>query len=148
MPKKLLTSSPFGGLSPDPLSSIADSPELLGQQSPHRSNISIPQKGHGNRKTHLKTMAALQRRHFLKGNLSIKSPLFRRLECGVEHHFIGLFEKVHRPPKYPETLRLQVAFKVLLGIPFFKKPEFIFILCTLTKVAALASLLRPYGPDQ
>jgi hypothetical protein len=38
----LFTSLPFGGLSPDPLSSIADSPELPGQQSPHRSNISIP----------------------------------------------------------------------------------------------------------
>src|SRR4030043_2274472 len=78
-------------------------------------------------------------------------PRFRSLfpRCyGVEHHFIGLLEKVHRPPKYPKTLRLQVAVKVLLGIPFFKNREFIFILHTLEKVAALASLLRPYGADQ
>src|SRR4030066_1733280 len=78
-------------------------------------------------------------------------PRFRSLfpRCyGVEHHFIGLLEKVHRPPKYPKTLRLQVAVKVLLGIPFFKKREFIFILHTLAKIAAPASLLRPYGADQ
>ena len=67
---------------------------------------------------------------------------------GVEHHSIRLFEKVHSPPKYPKTTRLQVAFKVLLGIPFFKKGEIIFILHTLAKVASAASLLRPYGTDQ
>src|SRR4030042_6098791 len=78
-------------------------------------------------------------------------PRFRSLfsRCyGVEHHFIGLLEKVHRPPKYPKTLRLQVAFKVLLGIPFLKKRKFIFILHTLAKIAAPAPLLRPYGADQ
>ena len=66
----------------------------------------------------------------------------------MEHHSIGLLEKVHRPPKYPKTLRLQVDFKVLLGIPFFQKREFIFILHTLAKIAAPASVLRPYGADQ
>ncbi len=94
------------------------------------------------------TMAALQRRHFLKTNLSIKFPLSRRVEYGVEHHFIGLLEKVHRPPEYPKTPGLQVAHKVLLGIPFLKKTELIFILHALAKIAALASLLRPYGDDQ
>ncbi len=72
----------------------------------------------------------------------------RRVENGVEYHFIGLLEKVHRPPKYPKTLRLQVALKVLLSIPFLKKTEFIFILHTLAEIAAPASLLRPYGADQ
>ena len=70
------------------------------------------------------------------------------MENGVEHYSIGLFKKVHRPPKYPKTLRLQVALKIPLGIPFFNKREFIFIFHTLAKIAALASLLRPYGADQ
>ena len=51
-------------------------------------------------------------------------PRFRSLfsRCyGVEHHFIGLLEKVHGPPKYPKTRRLQVAVKILPGIPFFKR---------------------------
>ncbi len=58
-------------------------------------------------------------------------PLFlhpRRVEYGVKHHFIGLFEKGHRPPEHPKTSWLHMAFKVLLGIPFLKKAEFIFIL--------------------
>jgi len=59
----------------------------------------------------------------------------------VDHHFIGLSEKSHRPPKYPKALRLQVAVKILSGIPFFKNTEFIFILHALTKVAAPAALL-------
>ena len=67
---------------------------------------------------------------------------------GVEHHFIGLLEKVHRPPKYPETLRLQVTIQVFPGIPFFKNMEFIFILHTAAKVAAQAPLLCLYGADQ
>jgi len=71
-----------------------------------------------------------------------------RVENGVEHHFIGLFEKVHRTPEYPKALRLQVAFKILPGIPFLKKKEFIYILRTLTKVATVASPLRPDGDDQ
>ena len=70
------------------------------------------------------------------------------MENGVEHQSIGLFEKVHRPLEYRETLRLQVVFKVLLGIPFLKKKESIFILRILTKVATLASLLLPYGANQ
>ena len=41
-----------------------------------------------------------------------------------------------------------MAVKVFLGIPFFKEREFIFILHTLAKIAAPASLLRPYGADQ
>ena len=70
------------------------------------------------------------------------------VENRVEHHSIGLFEKIHRPAKHPKTIRLQVAVKVLLGIPFFQKREFIFILHALAKIAAPASLLRPYGADQ
>ena len=70
------------------------------------------------------------------------------MENRVEHHSIGLLEKIHRSPKYPETIRLQVAFKVLLGIPFFKKRELIFILHTPAKMVAPAPLLRPYGADQ
>ena len=41
-----------------------------------------------------------------------------------------------------------MAIKVLPGIPFFKKTEFILILHTLEKAASPASLLRPYGADQ
>jgi hypothetical protein len=66
----------------------------------------------------------------------------------VEHPFIGLFEKVHRPPEHPKMVRLQVGHKVLPGIPFLKKKESIFILDTLGEVAALASLLCPYGTGQ
>jgi len=66
----------------------------------------------------------------------------------VEHHSIGLFKKVHRPPKYPKTLRRQVAVEVFLGVPFFQKREFILILHTLEKVTPPASLLLPYGADQ
>jgi hypothetical protein len=44
--------------------------------------------------------------------------------------------------------RFQVGHKVLLGIPFFKKKESIFILDTLAEVAALASLLHPCGTRQ
>jgi len=72
----------------------------------------------------------------------------RRVENGVEHPFIGLLEKVHRPPDHLKMLRLQVGHKVLLGTPFFKKKESIFILGTLAEVAALASLLHPYGTGQ
>ena len=78
--------------------------------------------------------------------LNLLHPL--RVEIGVEHHFIGLFEKVHRPPDHPKMLRLQVGHKVLLGIPFFKKKESIFIFDTLAEVATLASLLHPYGTGQ
>lgn len=66
----------------------------------------------------------------------------------VEHHFIRFFEQVHRPPKYPETLRLKVSCEVFLGIPFFKKTDLIFILHTPAKVAARTSLFRPYGGSQ
>jgi hypothetical protein len=45
-------------------------------------------------------------------------------------------------------LRLQVSHKVLLGIPFFKKKESIFILGTLAEVATIASLLHPYETGQ
>jgi hypothetical protein len=45
-------------------------------------------------------------------------------------------------------LRLQVGHKVLLGIPFLKKKESIFILDTLAEVATLASLLHPYGTGE
>jgi len=38
--------------------------------------------------------------------------------------------------------------EIFLGLPFLKKKEFIFILHTLAKVAALASLLRLDGADQ
>lgn len=75
-------------------------------------------------------------------------PPSRRVENSVKHHFIGFFEQVHRPPKYPEPLRLQVAHEVSLGIPFFKKTELIFILHALTKIATPASFLGPYGADQ
>ena len=78
-------------------------------------------------------------------------PRFRSLFSGgygVERHFIGLLEKGHRPPKHPETLRLQVAVKVLPGIPFCKKTEFIFVLHILAEVAAPASFLGPHGADQ
>ena len=70
------------------------------------------------------------------------------MKTRVEHHSIGLLEKVHCPPKHAKTIRLQVAFKILLAIPFFQKREFIFILHTLAKIAAPASLLRPYGAGQ
>jgi len=66
-------------------------------------------------------------------------PLFFPLLPG--HPFIGLSEEVHHPPKYPETLRLQVAIKVLPGIPFFKNTELIFIVYALAKVAVPASIL-------
>ena len=65
------------------------------------------------------------------------------MENGVKHHFIGLSEKVHRPPEYPKALRLQVTHQILLGIPFLKKKESIFIFDTLAEIAAIASLLRP-----
>jgi hypothetical protein len=70
------------------------------------------------------------------------------VENGVEPHFIGLLEQLHRSPEYPKTLRLQVAFKVLLGIPFPKKKESILILHVLAKVVTIASFLCPYGDDQ
>ena len=78
-------------------------------------------------------------------------PCFRTLysRCyGVYLHFIGLLQKVHRPPKYPEAFRLQVAVKVLPGVPLFKNTEFVFILHTPVKVAAPASHLRPQVADQ
>jgi hypothetical protein len=62
--------------------------------------------------------------------------------------FIGLFEKIHRPPEHPRMLRLQMVQKVLLGIPFLQKKESIFILDTLGEVEALASFFRPYGTAQ
>jgi hypothetical protein len=72
----------------------------------------------------------------------------RQVKNGVEPHFIGLFEKVHSPPKHLEVIRLEVDHKVLLGIPFFKKKEAIFILDTFAEIAATTSLLYPYGAQQ
>ncbi len=71
-----------------------------------------------------------------------------RMKNRVVYHFMGLLEKAHRSPQNPKTLRLQVALKIPMGIPFFKKTELIFILHTLEKVASLASLFLPYGADQ
>jgi hypothetical protein len=70
------------------------------------------------------------------------------MENGVEHHFIGLLEKVHCSTDYLKMLRLQVIFKIFLVIPFFKKKESVFILDTPTEVATLTSLLRPCGKRQ
>jgi len=70
------------------------------------------------------------------------------MENVVERPFIGLFEKVHRPPEHPKMLRLQVGHEILLGIPFFKEKESIFIIDTLAEVTAPASLLHPCGTGQ
>jgi hypothetical protein len=86
---------------------------------------------------------------FFSEDISIKaiSPLnllqSRRMENGVEHHFIGLLEKFHRFPEDFKSIRFQVVHKVLPGIPFLKKAEFIFLLNILAKIAAPASLLHP-----
>ena len=71
-----------------------------------------------------------------------------RVENDVEHPFKGLLEKLHRPPEHPKMLRLQVGQKVLLGIPFFKKKEAIFVLDTPAEVTTPATLLHPYGIGQ
>ena len=71
-----------------------------------------------------------------------------RMKNGVKHPFIGLTEKIHRPPEHLKILRLQMVHQVLMGIPFFKKEESIFIFQTLAEVAAPASLLHPYGTGQ
>ena len=60
-------SSPFGGWSPDPISSIADSPEWPGQQSPRRWNISIPRTVLGDRRICHRTW------HSCSGNISQKA---------------------------------------------------------------------------
>ena len=78
--------------------------------------------------------------------LNLHHPL--RTINGVEYHFTRLFEKVHRTSKHAKMLRIQVGRKVLQGIPFLYKTEFIFILQTLAEVAAPASFLRPYGTGQ
>jgi len=70
------------------------------------------------------------------------------MKNGVERPVTGLFEKVHRPPEHLKMLRLQVGPKVLRGIPFLYKTEFIFVLQTLAEVAAPSSLLRSYGTGQ
>jgi len=69
--------------------------------------------------------------------------LFFSRRYRMDYHFTGLFQEIHRPVKYSKALRLQVAVKLLPGIPFFKKAEFIFILHALVKVAAPASPLFP-----
>lgn len=66
----------------------------------------------------------------------------------MESHFKGHFEKVRRPPDHLEILRFHMVLKVFPGIPFLKKQEVIFILQILAKVAASASLFRPYGTGQ
>jgi hypothetical protein len=70
------------------------------------------------------------------------------MENGVEHHFIGLLEKVRCSTDYLKMLRLQVIFKIFLSIPFFKKKESVFILDTPAEVATLTSLLHPCGKRQ
>jgi hypothetical protein len=67
------------------------------------------------------------------------------MESCVENPFIGLFEKIHRPPEHPIMLRFQMGHKVFLSVPLFKKKESIYIPDTLVEIAALASLLHPYG---
>jgi len=71
-----------------------------------------------------------------------------RAKNGMERHTIGLLDQVQRSPEHPEMLGLQVALKVLLGVPFSKKAEFVLILHALAKVTTLTAFLRPYGEDQ
>ena len=78
--------------------------------------------------------------------LNLLHPL--RVGNGVEHHFIGLSEKVHRPSQHLKMLRLPVGHKFFPAIPFFKKKEPVFILDTLAEVATPASLLHPYRAGQ
>ena len=66
----------------------------------------------------------------------------------VKRHFIGLAEKMHRPPEYLEMLRFKVDHKVSPGIPFFKKEKAIVVLHAPAKVATQAPLLHPYGSGQ
>jgi hypothetical protein len=70
------------------------------------------------------------------------------VEFGVERPLISFCEKIQFPPEHLEMLRLLVFHKVLLGIPFFKKKESIFILGTLAEFTVLASLFNPYGFGQ
>ena len=70
------------------------------------------------------------------------------MESGMEQNFAGLFEKVGRSPDHFEMIRFHVAFKVLLGIPFFQKQEIIFIGNTRAEIAAAASLIHSYGLGQ
>jgi hypothetical protein len=70
------------------------------------------------------------------------------MENVVERHFKGLLEKVHGSPDYLKMLRLQVIFNIFLGIPFFNKKEFVFIIDTPAEVATLTSLLHPCDTGQ
>ena len=60
----------------------------------------------------------------------------------------GSLRRFIAPRSILETPRLQVALKVLPGIPFLKKTEFISILDPFIEVAALAAIFRPYGAHQ
>jgi len=90
----------------------------------------------------------LQKRLWVKINVSLNILQSLRIENSVEHHFIGFSKKVHRSPEDFKSLRLQMAHKALLGIPFLKKTEFIFVIHILTTVTAPAALFCPYGSDQ
>jgi hypothetical protein len=70
------------------------------------------------------------------------------MEHSMEHKFAGRFKKVRRSPDHLEMLRLHMAHKVFLGIPFLKKQEIIFIRKILAKVAPLAALIHSYGTDK
>jgi hypothetical protein len=79
-------------------------------------------------------------------HLNLRYPLW--MKNSVIRHFIGFLEKIHRPPKHFEMIRLQVDHQFLRRIPFFKKEESIFILNAPAEIATLTSLLRPYGIGQ
>jgi hypothetical protein len=66
----------------------------------------------------------------------------------MKQNFKGLFKKIRRPPEHLKTLRSHMAFKVLLGIPFLKKQEVVFILDIPAKVTASAAIIRSYGNGQ
>lgn len=139
---------PFGRLSPDLLSSIAGSQELRGQQSPRRSNISIPKTVHGDRRIYHRPWRPHSEDIWGNAIYPLNILLSLRMDNGVERHFIGLFEEVHRSSEHLEIIRLQVGPKVLLRIPFFQKKEPIFVRDTSTEVTAPATLLHPYGTGQ
>jgi hypothetical protein len=99
---------------------------------------------------HVRLLSDDDRRPAISTQTISPSDIFQRCRFAthMEYHFTGLPEKIHGSAKDFEPPRLQMPFQISLGIPFFEKAEFVFIIHFAEKIAPAASFFCPYQTGQ